>query len=129
MARIEGTFRMVSWEEKQYDKAPGQPKFTSARVTHELTGGIQGEASICYLMAYRHDEAATFVGFVTITGTVDGREGSFVMQDVGLFENGVSKGRWIILPGLGRGALRDIRGDGHFAASEYGATYMLDVTL
>jgi hypothetical protein len=51
------------------------------------------------------------------------------MQDVGMTENGIAKGRWMILPGLGSGALRDVRGDGHFASSESGSSYLLDVTL
>ncbi len=127
MARLEGTFQIMSWEEERYDAAPGQPKFTHARVVHELTGAIDGEASICYLMAYRPDNTASFVGLATVTATIDGRAGSFVMQDVGTFENGVAKGRWTILPGLGSGALRGIRGEGHFAAGGSSASYLLDV--
>jgi Protein of unknown function (DUF3224) len=127
MTELEGTFRVMSWEEKQYDAAPGQPKFTHARVTHELMGAIEGEASICYLMVYRPDETANFVGLATVTGTIDGRDGSFVMQDIGTFENGIAKGRWTILPGLGSGELRGIRGDGYFASGGDGASYRLDV--
>lgn len=129
MTQLEGKFRTLSWDEKQYDKADGQPKFTHARVVHELSGGIEGEASICYLMVYRPDESANFVGLVTVTGTIEGRDGSFVMQDVGTFENGVARGRWTILPGLASGGLRTIRGDGHFAAASDSASYYLDVTL
>ena len=129
MAELEGTLTTMSWEEERYDAAPGQPKFTHARVVHELAGAIRGEASMCYLMVYRPDESASFVGLATVTGTLDGRNGSFVMQDVGTFENGVARGRWTVLPGLGSGAMAGIRGDGHFAASEDGATYRLDVEL
>lgn len=129
MTQLEGTFKTVSWDETQYDAAPEQPKFTHARVVHELAGAIEGEASVCYLMVYRPDESASFVGLVTITGAIGGREGSFVMQDVGTYENGVAKGRWTILPGLGSGALREIRGDGHFAAGHESASYRLDVSL
>jgi hypothetical protein len=129
MTQLAGTFHTMSWDEEQYDAAPGHPKFTHARVTHELHGAIKGEASICYLLSYRPDHAATFVGFAMVTGTIEGKTGSFVMQDIGTFENGVAKGRWTILAGLGSGALRSIRGDGHFAASSAGASYLLDVTL
>ena len=55
--------------------------------------------------------------------------GSFVMQDVGVFENGVTKGHWTILPGLGSGELASLRGDGHFSATHDGARYMLNVAL
>lgn len=129
MARLEGTFTVMSWEEERYDAAPDQPKFTHARATHELEGAIVGEASICYLMVYRPNESASFVGLATVTGTIDGRAGSFVMQDVGMFEDGIAKGRWSILPGLGSGALRGIRGEGHFASSSEGASYLLEVEL
>jgi hypothetical protein len=129
MTQLEGKFRTLSWDEKQYDKAEGQPKFTHARVVHELSGAIEGEASICYLMVYRPDESAHFVGLATITGKIEGREGSFVIQDVGTYENGVARGRWTILPGLGAGSLYSIRGDGHFAAVGENASYYLDVTL
>src|SRR5215510_368014 len=93
MAELEGTFRVMSWEEKQYDAAPGQPKFTHARVTHELMGAIEGEASICYLMVYRTDETPIFGGLGTVTATIAGTGGSIVLQDTGTFENGVARGR------------------------------------
>jgi len=129
MAQLEGMLRVVSWDEERYDAAEGQPKFTHVRVVHELGGAIEGEASICYLMVYRPDETAGFVGLATVTASIDGKAGSFVMQDVGTIEDGASRGRWTILPGLGSGALRSIRGDGYFASSVDGATYSLDVTL
>ena len=129
MAQLAGTFRTMDWDEQQYDAAPGHPKFTHTRVTHELRGAIEGEASICYLMVYRDDAKADFVGLATVTGTIDGRNGSFVMQDVGTFEHGIAKGCWRILPGLGSGALRGIRGGGQFAAGDDGAAYLLDVSL
>ncbi|HEY4307344.1 MAG TPA: DUF3224 domain-containing protein [Gemmatimonadaceae bacterium] len=129
MTQLEGTLRVVSWEEERYDAAAGQPKFTHARVVHELTGAIEGEASICYLMVYRPDESASFVGLATVTGSIGEKSGSFVMQDIGITENGLSRGRWTILPGLGSGCFRDVRGDGHFAASSIGSAYFLDVTI
>jgi uncharacterized protein DUF3224 len=129
MTQLEGTFRVVSWDEERYDAAPDQPKFTHARVVHELAGAIEGEASICYLMVYRPDQSASFVGLATVTGAIGGKNGSFVMQDVGMTEDGIAKGRWVILPGLGSGELRDVRGDGHFASSEGGSSYLLDVSM
>jgi len=126
---VEGAFKVMSWDERPYDEAPGHPTFTHTRATHELTGGIQGEASICYLTVYRPDRSASFVGFVTVTGAIGARQGSFVMQNVGTYENGVAKGRWSVIPGLGTGALRGIRGDGHFAAGERDASYLLNVSF
>lgn len=135
MTQLAGGFRVMNWEEETYDEPksaprPAQhPKFTHVRATHELTGHIQGEASVCYLMAYRPDETAHFVGLVMVTGAIGSEEGTFLMQDVGTFENGIAKGRWTILNGYGSGDLRKLRGDGHFAASHEGASYLLDVSF
>jgi len=129
MTQLTGGFKMMSWEEQPYDVASGQPKLTHAEVTHELTGGIDGEASISYLMGYRGDDRASFIGLIRVTGAIGDRAGSFVMQDVGTFENGVAKGHWTIVPGLGTGGLQSLRGHGHFASTREKASYLLDVEL
>ena|SRR5690348_2343868 len=129
VTQVTGAFRTMCWEERPYDAASGQPKLTHAEVTHELSGGIAGEASVSYLLGYGSGNTATFVGLVRVTGAIGERSGSFVMQDVGTFENGVAKGRWTILPGLGTDGLRDIRGEGHFAATHEYASYSLDIEL
>ena len=128
MTRLTGAFTVMNWDERPYDAADGQPTLVHAGATNELTGDIEGEASIAYLMGYGA-ERATFVGLARVTGKVGDREGSFVMQDVGTFENGVATGRWTILPGLGSGALRDIRGDGHFSAGPESVSYTLEVSF
>jgi hypothetical protein len=128
MTQLEGAFDVMSWDEAPYDRSEGQPRFSHVRSVYEMKGDVDGEASICYLLAYAED-AAHFVGFALVTGTIGGRQGSFVMHDIGTYENDVAKGRWAIIPGLGGGALRDIRGYGHFAAGPTGATYLLDVSM
>jgi hypothetical protein len=129
MTQVTGAFKVMCWDERPYDQASGQPRLTHADVTHELLGGIEGEASVAYLMGYREDNTASFVGLVRVTGAIGERSGSFVMQDVGVFEGGVARGRWTILPGLGTDGLRDIRGEGHFAATHESASYSLDIEL
>jgi hypothetical protein len=128
MPQLEGAFEIMSWDEEPYDRVEGQPRFSHVRSVYELQGSVQGEASLCYLLAYAED-AAHFVGFALITCSIAGRAGSFVMQDIGTYENDVTKGRWTILPGLSRGGLCGIRGDGHFATGPTGSSYLLDVTF
>lgn len=127
--QMAGAFKVMGWDERPYDAVPGQPKLTHADVTFELSGGIEGEASVTYLMAYRPDQSASYVGLVRVTGTVGGRAGSFIARDVGAYENGVSKSRWTILPGFGTGELADIRGEGHLTATHQTASYLLDLDL
>ena len=108
----------MSWEEERYDAAPGQPKFTHAHVVHELTGAIDGEVSICYLMVYVPMTRRA----VRRARDGDGRDRRTYGQLRHAGRRHVRErrreGRWTILPGLRSGALRDIRGEGHFAAGD-----------
>ena len=129
MTRMTGAFKTMHGRRSHMTPPLGSHHSCTPRATHELTGDIEGEVSITYLMAYATNGMARFVGLARVTGRVAEREGSFVMQDVGTYQNGVAKGHWTILPGLGSGELANIRGDGHFAASNDSASYMLNVEL
>lgn len=127
--QVTGAFTVMHWEERPYDDVKGQPTLMHAEVTYELTGDIEGEASIVFLMGYGTNGVASYVGLARVTGKVGDRDGSFVMQDIGAFDNGVARGRWRILPGLGSDALTDLRGDGYYAAGSEGVSYELDVSF
>ena len=62
MTQLKGAFKMMSWEEQPYDVAAGQPKLTHAEVTHELTGGIDGEAEAFRREAFETDARNVSVG-------------------------------------------------------------------
>lgn len=105
-------FAIKSWDEKPYDEGPNLPKLTRATVKKTFTGDIAGEGHVEYLMMYRSDGSATFVGLERIVGNVAGKAGSFVLQRTGMFENGVAKESFSVVPGSGTGELRDLRGEG-----------------
>jgi hypothetical protein len=110
------TFELKSWEEKPYDEIEGGPKLTRASITKSFKGDIQGEGTLEYLMVYRDDGMASFVGLERIVGRVGGRSGSFVLQHSGSFESGVAKATFFVVPGSGTGDLRGLRGEGSFAS-------------
>jgi uncharacterized protein DUF3224 len=128
MTQVTGTFKVLGWEERSYD-AEDLPQLTHAAVSQELQGGIEGEASIQYLLAAHEDRTATFIGLARVVGRIGEREGTFVMQDVGTFRNGVAKGKWTILSGTSTGDLEGIRGEGFFDTSHENATYTLEVSF
>ena len=111
-----GTFHVKSWDEKPYQEIGGQAKLTRATVTQSFQGVIEGEGKVEYLMAYRENGTATFVGLQRIEGKVGGRSGSFVLQLAGTFENGVAKAGWFVVTGCGTGDLKSLRGGGGFEA-------------
>lgn len=105
-------FAIKSWDEKPYSEGPDQPKLTRAAVTRTFTGDIVGEGQVEYLMLYRGDGSATFVGLERVVGQVAGKAGSFVLQRTGVFEQGVAKESYVVIPGSGTGELRGLRGEG-----------------
>ena len=114
--RATGTFEVKTWDEKPYDESGGGAKLTRARVTKSFHGDIEGEGTLEYLMAYRGDGSASFVGLERVVGQVGGRSGSFVLQHGGTFEGGTAKVTWLVVPGCGTGDLRGLRGEGGFAS-------------
>jgi len=108
-------FAIKNWDEKPYGEAPGLPKLTRATVTKTFTGDITGDGHVEYLMMYRADGTATFVGLERITGRLAGRDGSFVLQRTGVFENGLAKESYSVVPGSGTGQLEGLRGEGKSA--------------
>lgn len=108
-------FAIKSWDEKPYSEGQDLPKLTRAGVTKAYTGDIEGEGQVEYLMMYRSDGSATFVGLERIIGRLDGKTGSFVLQRAGVFEGGQAKESYSVIPGSATGQLQGLRGDGSSA--------------
>jgi hypothetical protein len=84
-------FAIKNWDEKPYSEGQGEPRLTRASVTKTYTGDIEGEAEVEYLMMYRSDGSATFVGLERVVGRIGEKTGTFVLQRIGSFESGQAK--------------------------------------
>jgi len=112
MKTANARFAIRNWDEKPYRDEPGLPKLTRASVTKTFTGDLEGEGQVEYLMVYRRDGSATFVGLEAIVGRIGGRTGSFVLQRTGVFESGLAKERYTVVAGSATGELQGLTGDG-----------------
>lgn len=117
----EGGFEVTRWEETAVEEFGGGGKLTRARVEQTYTGDLQGRAVIDWLMAYRDDGSADFVGHQRVEGSLGGREGVFVLEVVGHFDGRVASGELTAVTGCGRGDIADLKGAGRFSA-ELGPT-------
>ena len=108
-------FAIKSWDEKPYSEGQDQPKLTRASVIKTYTGDIEGDAQVEYLMMYRHDGSATFVGLERVVGRIGGKTGSFVLQRTGVFESGQAKESYSVIAGSATGDLQGLVGDGSSA--------------
>lgn len=110
-----GRFAITNWDEKPYSEGPDRPKLTRASVTKTYTGDIEGESKVEYLMMYRGDGSATFVGLERVVGRIGGKTGSFVLQRNGVFESGQAKESYSVVTGSATGELRGLQGEGSTA--------------
>ena len=117
-------FAIKSLDEKPYSEGQDLPKLTRAAVVKTFTGEIAGEGRVEYLMMYRGDGSATFVGLERVVGQLAGRAGSFVLQRTGVFEDGMAKESFSVIPGSGTGELQGLRGEGTSAVG-HGTEYPL----
>jgi len=115
MKTANARFAIKAWDEKPYGEGLGLPKLTRATVTKTFTGDLEGEGQVEYLMVYRGDGSATFVGLERVVGRLAGRTGSFVLQRTGVFEGGQAKEAYTVVPGSATGDLQGLRGDGSSA--------------
>ena len=128
MAEGKGAFTVEAWDENPYLEGDDM-KMTFAVVKQSFRGDVDGSGEARWLMAYRADGTARFVGLQRVECTVGGRTGSFVMETAGDFDGSTAKWSGKILDGCGGGELSEASGSGDFAApfgSE--ATYELDLT-
>jgi hypothetical protein len=115
MKTAKARFTIKSWNEQPYSEGPDVPKLTRASVVKAFTGDVEGEGQVEYLMMYRSDGSATFVGLERISGRIGDRTGSFVLQRIGVFESGQAKESYSVVPGSGTEDLRGLRGEGRSA--------------
>lgn len=116
MTTAHGSFELKSWDENPYEELDGGRKLTRASVEQSFSGDIAGAGAVQWLMAYRGDGTAHFVGLQRVTGSLGDRSGSFVLDTVGSFDGQAARGTWSVVEDSATGDLEGLRGTGTFEA-------------
>jgi Protein of unknown function (DUF3224) len=111
-----GRIEVKTYEPQPYEEVNEGPNLVEIQVTETFSGDIEGEGVVRFLQAVRKDGSASFVGIERVTGSVEGRTGSFLLQDAGTLEGNTVRGGWFVIPGSGTGELSGLRGEGGFTA-------------
>ena len=110
-----GGFEIKDWQEKPAGARTG-PKVTRASVKQRYTGDIKGTGTIEYVMAYRPDKTAEYTGVEVISGSIGLKKGSIALLLNGEYDGKEAVTRWQVIPGAGRGGLKDLTGKGEVSA-------------
>lgn len=131
--KAKASYSVKKWEEVTIREIAGPMKITKASVIYQLSGDLEGNASVEYLMFYRHfdpkdqhNSSAMYVGLIHFDGIVFGKSGAFVLEDLGSFEAGTANSRLRIAEGSGTGGLKGIHGTGFYKANVDGYRLELD---
>ena len=124
---IQAAFAVTSWDEKTWEGTPAHEvkgeKLTLARISNTYTGDVQGTSQLEYLMTYRADGSAVYVGLERFEGSVLSRNGSLILQHSGTFDGGAVKGAFTIVSGSGGGELVNVYGTGSLELAGQQAAY------
>jgi Protein of unknown function (DUF3224) len=115
--RANAAITVHKYEPAAYDEPTDGPVLTRIHVEESFSGDISGDGVVEFLQAVRLDGSASFVGIERVTGTVGGRQGTFLLQDAGIVADNTVSGDWFVIPGSGTGGLAGLRGDGGFRAN------------
>ena len=100
-------FKIDAWEEHPCLETEAGSKLTRAHVKQTFHGDIHGHGEVEWLMSYRPDKTADFVGLQHLIGQVGERSGSMVVETRGTFDGKEARGP---------GELEGISGEGELRA-------------
>jgi len=102
-----------SSEAKPYDET-AQPGLVYVRLRETFSGDMEGSSPVRALEVRGADRRATLVSVQRFTGTLGGRQGTFVLQGSETVTGGRIEATWFVVPGSGTGDLARLRGEGGF---------------
>ena len=80
-------------DEQPYVEGDEGAKLARASVRQAFAGDIEGEGAVEWLMRYRADKTADFVGLQRVEGRIGARSGSVVLRSTGSFDGSEARGR------------------------------------
>ncbi|MDX2469654.1 MAG: DUF3224 domain-containing protein [SAR324 cluster bacterium] len=134
--KAQALFQIITWDEAPYQDVSKSQKLAKASVVFKLEGEISGTGKVEYQLFYHEfnvedplNSNAEYQGMFFFEGEVNGKKGSFVMIEKGLFHKGEADSSLKIIPNSGTGELEGILGQGDYRASHGTSNLSLDYEL
>ncbi|MCZ6835565.1 MAG: DUF3224 domain-containing protein [Planctomycetota bacterium] len=112
----QSTFAITSWDETPFDEHEDGSKLSRASIVKSYEGSLSGQGTSEQLASYLPDGSGQFSAVERFRGSLDGRQGTFVLQHTGTFQNGTVQSIWKVVPGSATGDLAGLRGEIVFEA-------------
>jgi hypothetical protein len=106
---INAGFEIDEWNEVAYDEPGDGPKLTRVTIRKTYRGQLAG-SGVAEVLTAQGQAGAGYVASERVVGTLEGREGSFVIQHGGLADGEDQSTFGTIVPQSGTGELVGISG-------------------
>jgi hypothetical protein len=127
MTQITASFEVTGWDQEPYEQRDGLC-LSRAEVRKAFSGALTG-SSVAQLLLAEAADGRGYVASELVTGELEGRSGTFVIQHGGVAEGDATRNFGHIVPGSGSGDLAGLRGEAAFAHDEQGARLTLTYEL
>jgi uncharacterized protein DUF3224 len=130
MPQVEVPFEVTGWEPEPLELGePGPVTFGRVTLRKSFAGPLTGTSVVTMTSAAVGEAPVGYAALELVTGTLDGRTGSFVLQHTGVVDDGAPAPSGVVLPGTGTGELAGLRGTMSIEHGESGAVLTLDYDL
>lgn len=111
ITRATGSFDIDIWEDALYDEAEGA-KLGRVLVGKTYHGDLEGKSTTNLLTAMAERGSAGYVGLERVSGTLQNRQGTFVLQHHAIADRDQQgPAGATVVPDSGTGELRGLRGE------------------
>jgi hypothetical protein len=123
-------FEVTGWEPEPLPLGePGEVALGRVTLRKAFSGPMTGTSVVAMTSAAVGDAPAGYVALELVTGTLEGRSGTFVLQHSGVVDGADARAGGVVLPGTATGGLAGLRGTAELTHDESGAVLTLDYTL
>lgn len=110
--RANATTAVRIYQQVAYDEPAEGPALSRIHLGELFSGDIEACGTTEFLQSTNADGSASFVGIERVDGTLGGRRGTFLFQNVGTVSGNLVSAEWLVIPGAGTGELKGLRGTG-----------------
>ena len=123
-------FEVTGWEPEPLTLGePGPVGFGRVTLRKTFSGALTGTSVVAMTSATVGETPAGYVAVELVTGTLEGRTGTFVLQHSGVVDGAESRATGVVLPGTGTGEVAGLRGTVELTHDESGAVLTLDYAV
>lgn len=128
--KITSSFKITVWEPSPADETDEIADIARARIRKAFTGDLEGTSVANAILYQTPIKSGGYAALERITGKIDDREGTFVVQHSGIRDaagNGPAYGD--VVPGSGTGGFEGVTGTMKIEESESGESFLFDLNF